>query len=222
MSVVRGYIVGAGAQGRITAEVWRAHVPELALCFLDDDPTLHGRSIDGVTVAGAVHTLQTVTLEDRQVVLAIGDNRRRLELAAQWEREGVSWATVVHPSAVIMPSAEVGGGTVVFAQAVVNSAARVGRHVIINTAAIVEHDTVIEDGASLGPGVCMGGRVHIERGAFISTGVTLAPRVRIGAHTVVGAGATVVADLPPRVLAYGTPARVLRQLGDDFEFRRLL
>jgi acetyltransferase-like isoleucine patch superfamily enzyme len=32
----------------------------------------------------------------------------------------------------------------------------------------------------------------------------------IGVHTVIGAGATVVKDIPDYVVAYGTPARVVR------------
>jgi sugar O-acyltransferase (sialic acid O-acetyltransferase NeuD family) len=220
--VTRGYIIGAGAQGRIIAEAWRAQAPSVALHFLDDKDSLQGRSVHEVPVVGAVEALATLDLAAAGVVLGIGDNGRRLELGRHWDAKGVPWVTVVHPSAVVMPSAVVGGGTVMFPQVVVNSGATVGQHVILNTAAIVEHDATIEDGVSLSPGVCMGGRVHIERGAFISTGVTIAPRVRIGAHTVVGAGATVIEDLPARVLAYGSPARVIRPLGDDFEFGRLL
>jgi sugar O-acyltransferase (sialic acid O-acetyltransferase NeuD family) len=217
-----GFIIGAGAQGRIIAETWRAQDPQRVLSFLDDAAALRGQCVQGIRVTAGVDALASLDLADSGVVLAIGDNGRRLELARRWDARGVPWASVVHPSAVLMPSAEVGGGTVVFAQAVVNSGARVGRHVIINSAAIVEHDTVVEDGVSLSPGVCMGGRVHLERGAFIGAGATLAPRVRIGAGTVVGAGACVVDDLPPGVLAYGVPARVVRALSDDFDYRRLL
>jgi acetyltransferase EpsM len=220
--VSNGYIVGAGAQGRITAEVWRAQDPAVRLRFLDDNAALHGQTVLDVPIVGAAQSLGTLDLHDAKVVLAIGNNLRRLELAAMWDQLAIVWGQVVHPSAAVMPSATVGGGTVVFPQAVVNSGARVGRHVIVNTGAIVEHDASLEDGCSVGPGVCVGGRVQIGRGAFLSNGVTLAPRVHVGAGTVVGAGATVVKDLPAGVLAYGVPARVIRPLGDRFDFSRLL
>ncbi len=217
-----GYVVGAGAQGRVTAEVWRAQAPTIGLRFLDDNAELHGQRIAAIDVIGSLHILSTVDRDDAQVVLAIGNNLRRLELAATWEAQAIPWGQAIHPSAVVMSSASVGGGSVVFPQAVVNSGALIGQHVIVNTGAIVEHDAVLEDGCSVGPGVCMGGRVHIARGAFISCGVTLAPRVHIGAGTVVGAGAVVVSDLPAGVLAYGVPARIIRPLGDCFDFARLL
>ncbi len=216
------YIVGAGAQGRVIAEIWAAQEPEKCLYFLDDDPTLHGREVSGSSILGPVEMLSSVVPGSAEAVLGIGDNTQRLRLAAAWESKGIAWAKVIHPTAAVFPSTEIGAGTVVFAQAVVSSEARVGRHAIINSGVIAEHDCVIDDGASLGPGVCMGGRVQIGRGTFVSTGVTIAPRVSIGAGSVIGAGAVVVEDIPSGVLAYGIPARVVRDLGEGFHFGRLL
>ena len=47
---------------------------------------------------------------------------------------------------------------------------------------------------------------------WLGGGVVVCPGVTIGADTVVGAGAVVTRDLPPRVLAVGSPARVVRNL----------
>jgi acetyltransferase EpsM len=217
-----GYIVGAGAQGRILAEIWQAQTPGLQLHFLDDNSELHGKQTNGVTVHGPLDALATLDFAAARAVLAIGDNRRRLELAALWEKRGVAWGTLVHPAAVLMPSATLGVGTVVFPQALVNTDADVGRHVIVNSGALVEHDSVLEDGCSISPGVSMGGRVHIGRGTFVSAGVTIAPRIRIGSGVIIGAGAVVVDDLPDGILAYGVPARVVRHLRGAADFGRVL
>lgn len=210
-------IVGAGGQGRVVLDVWRAEQPSATFCFLDDAKHLHGTTVIGADVVGPASRLADLR---GAAVLAIGHNPIRLAIADAWK--GRAWARVTHPTAAILASAAIGDGTVVFAGAVVGSGARVGRHVIVNSGAIVEHDCVIEDGVALGPGVCMGGRVTVGRGAFISAGATLAPRVTIGSGTVVGAGSVVTEDLPPDVLAFGVPARVVKSIDPSFDWGRLL
>lgn len=219
---MKGYIIGAGAQGHITAEIWRAAVPDIELLFFDDDPTLHGRDVTGIRVAGPVRSFIDASADDAGALIAVGNNLKRLEVAEACSWRRTPWAVIAHPSAVVMPSAEIGEGSIVMVQGLVNTAAVIGKHVIINSAAIVEHHSIIEDGASLGPGTSTGGRVHVGRGSFISAGVTIAPRIRIGAGTIVGAGAVVASDLPDGVLAYGVPARVVRQLEDSGDFSRVL
>lgn len=216
---MRRVIVGAGAQGQVVLEVWRAQHPRDTFAFVDDNPALCGMEILGAKVQGPVALLEGL---DGEAVLALGNNRTRLALASTWRDRGLHFGTVIHPSAVVSPSARIGEGTVVFAGVVVNTGARVGSQVVLNTGVIVEHDCVIHDGSSLSPGARMGGRVVIEEGVFISTGVTLAPRVRVGARSVIGAGAVVVSDLPPDVLAYGVPARVARSIEDGFDWRSVL
>jgi maltose O-acetyltransferase len=49
---------------------------------------------------------------------------------------------------------------------------------------------------------------------WLGGGVIVCPGVAIGADTVVGAGAVVTRDLPAGVVAVGTPARVLREIGE--------
>ncbi len=54
--------------------------------------------------------------------------------------------------------------------------------------------------------------ITIGDNVWLGGGVIVCPGVTIGANTVVGAGSVVTRDLPPDVLAVGTPARVLRPL----------
>ncbi len=55
----------------------------------------------------------------------------------------------------------------------------------------------------------------IRRGARIGAGAVLCPAVEIGEEAFVGAGAVVTKDVPPRVVAVGNPARVLRDVPED-------
>ncbi|MGB3684261.1 MAG: DapH/DapD/GlmU-related protein [Ornithinimicrobium sp.] len=54
--------------------------------------------------------------------------------------------------------------------------------------------------------------ITIGDNVWLGGGVIVCPGVSIGADTVVGAGSVVSRDLPPGVLAVGSPARVIREL----------
>jgi len=57
--------------------------------------------------------------------------------------------------------------------------------------------------------------IVVEDGAWIGAGAILLDGVQVGAGAVVGAGSVVTQDVPPRTLAVGAPARVVRQLDAD-------
>ena len=52
----------------------------------------------------------------------------------------------------------------------------------------------------------------IKSGAQIGVNVTLLPFVTIGEGAVIGAGSVVTKDVPPHTLAYGNPARAVRDV----------
>ncbi len=54
--------------------------------------------------------------------------------------------------------------------------------------------------------------VHIEDHVWLGIGVQVMPGVRIGRNSVIGAGSVVTRDIPPNVVAYGTPCRVQRAI----------
>jgi sugar O-acyltransferase (sialic acid O-acetyltransferase NeuD family) len=219
---MRWLVFGAGAQGRLTLEIVRAVDPEAAVLLVDDAPDLRGRDVKGVRVLSREDAVAHPGLDAARGIVALGDNRARLRVAAELARLGVRFATLAHPSAVVSPSASLAPGAVVFAGAIVQSDATVGEHAIVNTAAVVEHDCVIEAGAAVGPGARMGGRVRVGAGAFLGVGVTLCPRVAVGPGAIVGAGAVVACDLPGDTVSFGVPARPIRPVDPDRDWPRLL
>jgi acetyltransferase EpsM len=215
-------IVGAGAQGQITLDVLRAtHCPFTAV-FLDDNPERVGGRLDGVKIVGRSWVSANNDATCVGAIIAIGNNIQRLRIACELSALGVAFGNVVHPSAVLLPSAVVGVGLMIAPQAVVGSGARVGDHCIINTAAVVEHDCTLGEGCSLSPGARMAGRVTVGPGAFIGVGATINPRVTVGAGAVIGAGAVVTRNVRPNMLVYGNPAREIRPVDPARDWPKLL
>lgn len=54
--------------------------------------------------------------------------------------------------------------------------------------------------------------ITIGEGAWLGAHVIVGPGVTIGARAVIGAGSVVTQDIPPDVVAVGTPCRVIREI----------
>jgi sugar O-acyltransferase (sialic acid O-acetyltransferase NeuD family) len=215
-------IVGAGAQGRITLDVLRATCAPIRAVFLDDNPELVGRQLGGVEIVGRPWLRAHPDPTRLRAIVAVGNNVQRLRVAGELQSLGIVFGNIVHPSAVLLPSATIGVGLMVAPQAVVGSGAQVGDHCIINTGAVVEHDCILGEGCSLSPGVRMAGRVTIGTGVFVGVGATLNPRITIGAGAIIGAGAVVTRDVGPNMVTYGNPAREVRPVDPVRDWRKLL
>lgn len=180
------------------------------IAFLDDHHAELKHVAEREVLAG-FDEAETVLKEFAQFFVAVGDNRLRLKLLNRYLEQGHKAPPLVHPTAWVAFSAEVGDGTLVGPHAVVHAEAKVGRGCIINTAATVDHDGVLEDGVHLSPGVHLAGEVHIGRETSIGVGSAVAHRVKIGHHVTIGAGSAVVEDIPDNVTAAGVPARIIKK-----------
>lgn len=70
------------------------------------------------------------------------------------------------------------------------------------------HDCRIGDDTVLGHGSVLGGHVEIEDGAFISGLVAVHQFCRVGARAMLGGVSSTRQDVPPFVMAHGTPATI--------------
>jgi sugar O-acyltransferase (sialic acid O-acetyltransferase NeuD family) len=150
-----------------------------------------------------------VKYELKGIIIAIGDNYIRAQIAAKVLDicPDLPFVSTTHPNASIGKEATIGIGSVVMAGAVVNPCCQVGEFCIINTNASLDHDSVMEDFSSLAPGATTGGNCRIGRYSAVSVGAILRHGITIGEHSVVGAGSTVLKNVEPFALVWGSPAK---------------
>jgi sugar O-acyltransferase (sialic acid O-acetyltransferase NeuD family) len=202
-------IVGAGGHGAVTAEAAAAIGRWKEILFLDDDSSL-GTVLE-YPVAGAVNQLFALAEQNSEVIVAIGDNRKRLSLCNEITAKGLKLATVIHPNACISPSATILPGTLVCAGAIVNARATLGRACILNTGATVDHDCVIEDGVHISPGANLAGNVSVGECTWIGIGSAIKEGVKVGRDVVAGAGSAIISDVDDGETVGGVPARRLNK-----------
>lgn len=208
-------IVGAGGFGREVLDVVEAadRVDHRArtVAFVDDgDPDLDLLTTRGTPLLGGIDDMPD---DAREYVIGVGDPRARRAISERMEERGFAAVTVAHPSATFGAAVTVGPGSVICAHASLTTNITVGRHVHLNPSGTVGHDCTIDDFVTVCPGANVSGNVHLEEGVWVGTGSAIIQGVRVGAGTTIGAGSVVTRDLPAGVVAFGSPARAVRDVG---------
>lgn len=202
-------IIGAGGHGKVVADVASAMNMWKNISFLDEKyPDL--REVSGFKVVGSDSMLKEMNKDDVSIIVAIGDNKKRLEYIEKLQDDGYQLPVIKHPSAVISDSVKIGSGTVVFPNVVINVDSTIGTGCILNTAATIDHDCVVGDGVHISPGANLGGSVRLGRNTWIGIGSAIRNDINIGNGVKVGAGSVVVSDIGNNVVSYGVPAKVVQ------------
>jgi sugar O-acyltransferase (sialic acid O-acetyltransferase NeuD family) len=147
-------------------------------------------------------------------MVAIGGHRGRVRLEIQnlLTTYGLQPLSAVHPRAFVAADATIGAGSQILAQASICSEVAMGKACIINTNASVDHESVLGDGVHIAPGATVAGCVTIGENAMIGAGAVVLPRLTIGPNSIVGAGSIVTRDIPANKVAFGNPARIIRDI----------
>lgn len=155
-------ILGAGGFGQMIKETAELLGYE-EVFFLDDAAKASdviGKCCDYVMNHGEFDT----------AVAAFGNNNTRLFWTEKLLEEGYQVPAMVHPSAVISPSAVLEEGCFVMQNAVVNTHSRIGRAALVNSGAVVDHDSVIGNGAHVGLGSIVKANCTIEEKKKVEAG----------------------------------------------------
>jgi sugar O-acyltransferase (sialic acid O-acetyltransferase NeuD family) len=205
-------VFGAGGHSKVVIDV--ALVAGFSVIGILDEKFPVGTTYCGIPILGRSGDLAQVVKETsvRQGVVAIGDNwiRARVVTRTLEAVPDFQFPVLIHPSAVVASGVQVGAGSVVMAGSVVNPSSSIGIHCILNTRASLDHDGSLGDYASIAPGCTVGGCVKVGSFSAIGLGANLIHQIQIGEHTVIGAGALVLGSIPDRVVAFGSPAKVIR------------
>lgn len=194
------YLFGASGHGKVIKDILNVNGVKVE-AFVDDNPDV--KECGGRPV---VHDAAGLS----PMIVSIGVNKVRKMIVERLKanNSAIEFATAIHPSAVISPSAKIGEGSVVMAGAVVNADAVIGKHCIVNTGATIDHDSVVGDYCHVAPGAHICGGTQIGEGTWIGVGTSIIQCLNIGKNCMVGAGSVVVRDIPDDVTAFGNPCRV--------------
>jgi UDP-2-acetamido-3-amino-2,3-dideoxy-glucuronate N-acetyltransferase len=131
--------------------------------------------------------------------------------------------------AQIRDDAVIGPGATIGSLSSVDPGVRVGARSSVQARCYLSAGTIVEEDVFIGPGVTFandntmsrhGPELELEgpllrRACRIGAGVVICPAIEVGEEAFVAAGAVVVADVAPRSVVMGVPARVVRSVPDE-------
>ena len=164
----------------------------------------------GLEYLGTDEIIETYSSVEVDLVLGLGTVRIsivRQSIFEEMKKRGYTFATCVHPRAIISSAAILAEGVQIMAGAIVQAYAQIGENTIINTGSIIEHDCVIGSHVHVAPGVTLSGNVHIGDYSHIGTGTSIIQGIKIGRNTLIGAGAVVISNIGTNKKAFGVPAK---------------
>lgn len=207
--------LGAGGHAKAVLDVVAALGRYEVVGLLDPRSELVGTTVGGAVVLGD-DSLLSRHYDDgvRHAFIGLGgagETRPRRRLYDLARAEGFEVVTLVHPSAVVSPSATIGAGATVMPVAVVQADCTLAEDVIVNTGAVVEHDCEVGAHVHVASNATLASGVVVGDGAHVGAGATVRQGIRVGEGAVIGAGAVVVDDVEPATVVAGVPARVLRR-----------
>ena len=133
-------ILGAGSHGKTVRELAEALGVFRKIAFLDDDPDKRG-------VIGPCKKMKRYLREFPIAIPAVGDRDLRMRWLSELGAAGFVLPVLIHPTAVVSSTAEIGCGTVIEARATIGAGAKIGRGCIVCSGATIDRDVSLEDGS---------------------------------------------------------------------------
>lgn len=157
-------IIGAGGHGHVCKEIAEMMCDRTGekifhrISFLDDESN---------EAIGTIDSLNRLQNEYQSVFVALGNSEMRRKILDQLERMKYQIVSLIHPSAIISKSAEIGIGSVIMQGAIIQTNAKLGKGTIVSAGALIDHDAVIEDCCHINSGAVVASMSKVPSGTKI-------------------------------------------------------
>ena len=136
------------------------------------------------------------------------DRKRQIELCRQNDIELVS---AIHPSVINLSGSTVEPGVWINAGSIIGYKVEIETGVLINTGSLIEHHNVLRECCQVDPGVVTASNVTLRECCYVHAGATIINHCEVGENAIVGAGSVVTKNIPPNCMAFGVPAKVMKE-----------
>lgn len=165
-------ILGAGGFGQTIAEVAELLGNWESISFVDDRWPIT-QQVGEYEIVSNIANLHQLASSNLQAIVAVGNNHLRQKWQTLLGELGIIMTSIIHPQAVVSPTAQIGQGVTVMAGCVISSKTVINDGVILNIGTLLDHDVIIEAFAHLSLGVKVAGGKIITQHSFLEVGTCI-------------------------------------------------
>ncbi len=145
-------------------------------------------------------------------ILSFANQKLRASCVKHMTDLGVQPYSLLHPQALISPSAQIAEGCYIAANVVVSSNAQIAEHCVVNFNCTVGHDTDIAEHVMMNPGARISGNVHIGARTMIGANSFVFQGKTVGADCIVDAMTYVDRDIADKQICSSKQLQVFRRV----------
>jgi len=215
-------IYGSGGLGREVLDLARAicsfENKWERIVFINDFKSAN--SINDSKVYTFEEFKERFTIDEAMISIAIGEPLFRQTLRERASIEGYRLQTLIHPTAFVGYGTQIGNGAIIQFGSFISCNVIVGINALIQQNTSIGHDSVVGDDSVLSNYVSVSGACRIGNQTYIGVSVPVREKVSIDSRTIIGMGSVVIHDIPGNVVAFGNPARVMRENISGYVFKQ--
>ncbi len=172
--------------------------------FLDDSPS--AKEVLGIPVISRMD----FNPELYKVVVGIGmpDIRKKFVESLP---SNTLFATLIHPSAIISPWAEIGEGSLITARCIVSTQVKLGKFAHLNLGTTISHDFEGGDYFTTAPMASISGNCMFGESVYLGSHASVKQGLAICSHARIGMGAAVVKSILEPGTYVGVPAQKIEK-----------
>lgn len=145
-----------------------------------------------------------------KIAIAVGEPKVRQLLREKATSDGYRLQTIIHPSAFVGSETRFGDGVIVQYGCFISCNVKIGDNVLFQASSNIGHDSVVGPDTVISSFVVISGACNIGDRTYIGINVPVREKISIGTDSIVGMGAVVLSDIPDNVVAFGNPARTIK------------
>lgn len=162
-------ILGAGGYGLAVAEAAQLSGQWQEILFADDRwPKT--QQVGEYKIVSNIANVQQLTSNNIQAIVAVGNNHLREKWQKLLGDLGIKMTSIIHPQAIVSPTAQIGQGVTVMAGCVISTKTLINDGVILNIGTLLDHDVIIKAFAHLSVGVKVSSGKIIAPYSFLEVG----------------------------------------------------